>query len=247
MAQTPTPPARAAKPKPAATAAPKTAAAKAAVAAKPRPKPVAPLAAALSTDEQKTIYSLGLGIYRSLGQFDLSPAETELVKRAITDAAAGKPAVDLNTWGPKIQSLAQERGKRVNEREAAASKAFLEKAVTEPGATKTASGLVYTELRPGTGAAPQSTDTVKVHYRGTLVNGTEFDSSYSRNEPAEFALNAVIKCWTEGVAMMKTGGKSKLVCPSGLAYGDAGHPPVIPASATLIFEVELLELAGAKK
>lgn len=116
----------------------------------------------------------------------------------------------------------------------------LAKAAAEPGAVKTASGLVYKELRPGTGASPSPSDTVKVNYRGTLPDGTEFDSSYKRNEPASFPLNRVIPCWTEGVAMMKVGGKAQLTCPAAIAYGDAGSPPVIPGGATLIFEVELL-------
>ena len=117
---------------------------------------------------------------------------------------------------------------------------YLEKAAAEPGAQKTASGLVYIEMRPGTGASPKATDTVRVNYRGTLVDGKEFDSSYARSEPAEFPLNRVIPCWTEGVQKMKVGGKSKLVCPSSIAYGEAGAPPDIPGGATLIFEIELL-------
>jgi len=125
------------------------------------------------------------------------------------------------------------------------SKTYLEKAAAEPGAVRTASGLVYRELRAGTGASPNASDTVKVHYRGTLVNGTEFDSSYKRNEPATFPLNQVIPCWTEGVQKMKVGGKSQLVCPSSIGYGDRGAPPDIPGGATLIFEIELLGIGGA--
>ncbi len=207
-----------------------------------KPKTAAP--AALTTDDQKTIYSLGLSIYRSLAPFDLSPAELEIVKRALTDAAAGKPAVDLNTWGPKIDPLAHARSARVTERQKAASKAYLEKAATTPGAVRTDSGLIYRELRPGSGPSPRATDTVKVNYRGTLVDGSVFDSSYDRHEPAEFALNGVIHCWTEGVQRMKTGGKAMLVCPSDLAYGDDGRPG-IPGGATLIFEIELLQVGGA--
>jgi len=218
-------------------AAPKTAPAKPA-AAKPSPG-----AAALTTDEQKTIYSLGLTIYRSLGQFDLTPAELELVKRAMSDAAAGKPAVDVNEWSQKIQALGQARGGRVTEREKTASKAYLDKAATQPGAVKAPSGLIYRELRPGTGPSPKATDTVKVNYRGTLVNGTEFDSSYKRKEPAQFQLTGVIKCWTEGLQKMKVGGKAVLVCPSDLAYGDSGRPS-IPGGATLIFEIELLSIGA---
>ena len=193
------------------------------------------------TDEEKTIYAVGLSIYQSLGPLSLSPSELTIVKQAMTDAAAGKPAVDLQTWGPKIQALAQVRAARVAEQQNAASQAYLDKAAAEPGAVKTPSGLVYRELRPGTGTSPKPTDTVKVNYRGTLVNGTEFDSSYSRNEPAQFALNRVVPCWTEGLQLMKVGGKAQLACPSGLAYGDQGRPG-IPGGAALVFEIELLDI-----
>ncbi|MES1261953.1 MAG: FKBP-type peptidyl-prolyl cis-trans isomerase [Acidobacteriota bacterium] len=223
--------------KPAGTAASATprSAAKAAprVAPKPAPKPM--------TDDEKIIYSLGLSMSRSLAPFDLSPAEIELVKKALTDAAAGKPAVELETWGPKIQGLASTRALRVTEKEKKVSADFLARAAVEAGAAKTESGLIYRELRAGNGESPKATDTVKVNYRGTLVNGTEFDSSYKRNEPAQFPLDGVIKCWTEGVQKMKVGGKSLLVCPSDLAYGDQGRPG-IPGGAALVFDIELLEI-----
>jgi FKBP-type peptidyl-prolyl cis-trans isomerase FkpA len=197
----------------------------------------------LTTDDQKTIYSLGLSIYRSLGQFDLSPAELEIVKRAMSDAAAGKPAVELSTWGPKIDPLAKARAARVAAKEKTVSSAYLTKAASEPGASKSDSGMIYKELKPGTGASPAATDTVEVNYRGTFIDGKEFDSSYARNQPAKFPLNGVIKCWTEGVQKMKVGGKSRLVCPSDIAYGDQGRPG-IPGGSTLIFEIELLSIAG---
>ena len=205
------------------------------------PKAAAPV---LETDEEKTVYALGLQVYRSLAQFDLSPAEVELVKRALADAAAGKPAVDVNEWVPKLQPFAQARSARVAEQQKAASKAYLAKAGAEAGAVKTESGLIYMDLQPGSGASPQASDTVKVNYRGTLIDGTEFDSSYKRNQPAQFPLNGVIRCWTEGVQKMKVGGKARLVCPSDIAYGDSGRPPLIPGGATLIFEIELLEVGG---
>lgn len=112
----------------------------------------------------------------------------------------------------------------------------------EPKEEKTASGIGITKIKEGTGASPKASDTVKVHYRGTLVNGKEFDSSYGRGQPASFPLNRVIPCWTEGMQTMKTGGKSKLVCPPNLAYGSRGIPGTIPPDSTLVFEVELLEI-----
>jgi FKBP-type peptidyl-prolyl cis-trans isomerase FkpA len=232
----PAPPAKSKTAAPNAKTAPKSAPKSAAA-----PKATSP---ALSTDEQKTVYALGLQMYRSLAQFDLSTAEVELVQRALSDAAAGKPAVDVNEWGPKFQAFEQTRAARVADKQKVASNTYLAKAVTAPGAIKTESGLIYRDMRPGTGASPTASDTVKVNYRGTLIDGTEFDSSYKRNQPAQFPLNGVIRCWTEGVQKMKVGGKAQLVCPSDIAYGDNGHPPVIPGGATLIFEIELLEISG---
>jgi FKBP-type peptidyl-prolyl cis-trans isomerase FkpA len=103
-------------------------------------------------------------------------------------------------------------------------------------------GLTYKSLREGTGASPTAADAVRVHYRGTLMDGTEFDSSYKRNEPATFPLNRVIPCWTQGVQRMKVGGKAELVCPSELAYGERGAGATIPPNATLRFEIELLAI-----
>ena len=232
------------KPPASAPAAPKPAA-PAAGAPKPVPagrapaRPAAPL-----TDDQKTVYALGLLMQRSLNEFDLSAAELDILKRALTDAAAGKPAIDIDEWGPKIEAFAAGRAKRVAAREKAASAAYLAKAAAEPGAVRADSGLIYREMSPGTGPSPAASDVVKVHYRGTLINGTEFDSSYRRNEPAQFPLNGVIPCWTEGVQKMKVGGKARLVCPSDIAYGDAGRPS-IPGGATLVFEIELLEIVAS--
>ena len=230
------------KPPASAPAAPKPAAPPA---SKPLPAGRAPArTAAPLTDEQKPIYALGLLMQRSLDQFDLSAAELDILKRALTDAAARKPAINIDEWGPKIEGFAAARAERVAAREKAASVAYLAKAAAEPGVVRTESGLIYRDLTPGAGPSPTATDTVKVHYRGTLINGTEFDSSYKRNEPAQFPLGGVIRCWTEGVQKMKVGGKARLVCPSDLAYGDAGRPS-IPGGATLVFEVELLEIVAA--
>jgi FKBP-type peptidyl-prolyl cis-trans isomerase FkpA len=206
--------------------------------------PAAPAKLTPVTDDEKIVYALGLSIYRSIGQFDLSPSELEMLKQAMTDAAAKRPAVDLQTWGPKIDGLAEARSSRMAERERAASKAYLEKAAMEPGAIRTETGLIYRELQPGTGPSPKPTDTVRVNYRGTLVDGTEFDSSFSRNEPVELGLDHVIPCWTEGLQKMKVGGKAQLVCPAELAYGDKGRPS-IPGGSALIFEVELVGVVNS--
>ncbi len=117
-------------------------------------------------------------------------------------------------------------------------------AAKEPGASVSATGLVYRSLKDGSGASPKASDVVKVHYRGTFPDGKEFDSSIARGTPAEFPLGGVIKCWTEGVQMMKVGGKAKLTCPPAIAYGTRGAGGVIPPNATLQFEVELLGIAG---
>jgi FKBP-type peptidyl-prolyl cis-trans isomerase FkpA len=121
---------------------------------------------------------------------------------------------------------------------------FAQVAAKEPGAKVTASGLVFRSLQDGQGTSPVATDKVKVHYRGTFPDGKEFDSSFKRNQPIDFPLNAVIPCWTEGVQLMKVGGKAKLTCPPAIAYGARGAGGVIPPNATLQFEVELIAIAG---
>ncbi len=195
------------------------------------------------TEEEKTLYAVGLALARQIAVFSLTPAEFEFVKQGLSDAATGQtPAVDYEAYQKKVQELAAARRKGQGEKLTAATKEYVEKAAKEKGAVKTDSGLIYLSLKEGTGAAPAATDKVKVNYRGTLVDGKEFDNSYKRNQPAEFPLNGVIKCWTEGLQKMKVGGKARLVCPPAIAYGDKGAGAAIPPNATLIFEVELLEI-----
>jgi len=186
---------------------------------------------------------LGLSIFQSLKPFSLSPAELELVKRGMSDAAAGKPAEKLEDWDPRIDDLAEARQAKAAEQAKVAAKAYVDKLMSTPGSVKTPSGLIYRQTTAGTGPSPKATDSVKVHYRGTLIDGTEFDSSYKRNQPATFPLGGVIRCWTEGLQLMNVGGKGTLVCPSDLAYGDRGRPG-IPGGATLVFEIELLEISN---
>lgn len=195
------------------------------------------------TEDQKTLYAIGVLVGKQLDVFGLSPAEFAMVKQGLDDTAAGKKlAAEPEPYQAKINQLAQARMKVTAEKQKEKSKTFLEQAAKEKGAQKSPSGLVYVSIQEGKGAQPKPTDTVKVHYTGTLTDGKVFDSSVKRGQPAEFPLNQVIKCWTEGVGKMKVGGKAKLVCPSAIAYGDEGRPPTIPGGATLVFDVELLDI-----
>jgi FKBP-type peptidyl-prolyl cis-trans isomerase FkpA len=206
----------------------------------PAPPPAGP-----QTEDEKTLYAIGLVMAQNVKPFNLSPTELEMVARGMADSVAGKPpAVALETYGPKIQEFGRARVAASASGTKQKDNAFLDKAAQEAGAVKSPSGLIHRTLTPGKGASPAATDTVKVHYRGTLTDGKEFDSSIARGQPVEFKLNQVIPCWTEGVQAMKVGEKAQLVCPSDIAYGDQGRPPIIPGGATLVFEVELL---GIKK
>ncbi|MDE2737017.1 MAG: FKBP-type peptidyl-prolyl cis-trans isomerase [Gemmatimonadota bacterium] len=199
--------------------------------------------AKVETEEEKVLYALGLAIAQNSlepfkGQF--SDAEMAVVMQGFADAVkGGEPIVSLQEFGPKINPMLQERMQKVQAQAAAEGTAFREKAAQEEGAVQTASGLIFKELTAGTGASPRATDRVKVHYHGSLIDGTVFDSSVERGEPVTFALDQVVKGWTEGLQMMKVGGKAKLTIPPELAYGPGGRAG-IPANATLIFEVELL-------
>ena len=197
----------------------------------------------LANDEQKTLYALGVAISQSLGDFALSESDLEIVKSGLSDGVLKRTLkVDVQAFKPKLQQLAQSRAAVVAEKEKKSGAAFMVKAAAEPGTKKTASGALVTTLKEGKGPSPKATDTVKVHYHGTLLDGTVFDSSVQRGQPATFPLSNVIKCWTEGLQEIKVGGKSRLVCPADIAYGDRGSPPAIKPGATLVFEVELLEI-----
>jgi FKBP-type peptidyl-prolyl cis-trans isomerase len=201
-------------------------------------------AGGFANEDEKTAYAIGLALGRDLGSFHLSDGELAQVTEGLRDASQGRaPKVDVDAEMPRIQALHEARKAAGAAEEAKAGEAFLAAAAAEPGAEKLASGLVYRELTPGSGASPSASDTVKVHYHGTLRDGKVFDSSRERGEPAQFPLARVIPCWTEGVQKMKVGGKSRIVCPASIAYGDRGAPPHILPGAVLAFEVELLEIA----
>jgi FKBP-type peptidyl-prolyl cis-trans isomerase FkpA len=197
---------------------------------------------ALESDQEKTLYALGVALGSNLGQFNLTAAEMRSVTAGINDAALGNEfKVDMQTYGPKIQAFASERVAAGAAAEKQAAAAFVAEQAALPGAQRSASGVVFIPITEGTGPNPTAADTVVVHYHGTLRDGTVFDSSVERGEPISFPLNGVIPCWTEGVQKIKVGGKAKLVCPSDTAYGDQGQGP-IPGGATLVFEVELLDI-----
>jgi FKBP-type peptidyl-prolyl cis-trans isomerase len=197
----------------------------------------------LDTEDQKTLYALGLALSRNLATFNLTPEELATVEAGLSDGLFAKEKkVDLDKYGQKVQELAQNRAKAAAEKEKEAAKPYLEKMAAEKGAKKLPSGVIYIEEKAGSGENAKPTDKVKVHYTGKLMDGTVFDSSVERGQPATFPLNQVIKCWTEGVSQMKPGGKARLVCPADLAYGDRGAPPKIKPGSTLTFDVELLEI-----
>jgi FKBP-type peptidyl-prolyl cis-trans isomerase FkpA len=196
-----------------------------------------------ATESAKTLYALGLVLSQNLAPLKLSAADLASVQEGIADGVLGRPAkVDLQVYGPKIRDYANARVASGADAEKKAGAAFLAKEAAESGAVKQPTGFLYKEVKAGTGASPKATDKVKVHYRGTLRDGTVFDSSIDRGEPVTFPLSGVIPCWTQGLQLMKTGGKARFVCPSDLAYGDAGSPPKIKGGATLVFEVELLSI-----
>jgi FKBP-type peptidyl-prolyl cis-trans isomerase FkpA len=195
------------------------------------------------TEEEKTLYAMGQMVARGLKDYHFTAKEAEMLKRGLGDALAGKkPAVDVGAYEQKVRELAENRRTAAAARQKEGSKGFLEAAAKEKGAVRTDSGLVYLSLKEGSGDSPKATDKVKVSYEGKLTDGTVFDASARHGGPAEFPLNGVIPCWTEGVQRMKPGGKARLVCPSAIAYGDKGVPGVIPGGSTLVFEVELLEV-----
>ncbi len=196
----------------------------------------------LETDEQKTLYTLGLLLGRNVKPFALKPEELAIVKAGLTDAVTdAKPQVELEVYGPKVNELAEKRASVGAADAKQKGQEFADNVAKEKDAMKTPSGVVIRTITAGSGGSPAAEDVVKVHYEGKLIDGTIFDSSIQRGEPAEFPLNGVVPCWTEALQKMNKGEKAQVVCPSAVAYGDSGSPPTIPPGATLSFEVELLD------
>ncbi len=196
-----------------------------------------------STDDEKTLYALGLSVARSLEPFQLTPTEFEFVVAGLRDQIGDQePKVSLEEFGPRIRTLAESRTAAAAAEERAKGQEFLAKEAAESGAVKAESGLVKRVLTEGSGESPEANDMVKVNYKGTLRDGTVFDSSEKHGEPAQFRLGGVIPCWTEALQTMKVGEKAHITCPADLAYGDRGFPGSIPPGSTLAFDVELLEI-----
>jgi FKBP-type peptidyl-prolyl cis-trans isomerase FkpA len=194
------------------------------------------------TDEDKALYALGVLMARNLKDFALTKQEAVQVRAGFAAAlGGGKPALEPEAMMPQLNALHTARVAAVAANNKAAGKAAREQAGKLPATETLASGVVITTLKAGTGANPKATDTVKVHYEGRLLDKTVFDSSVQRGQPASFPLSGVVPCWTEALQKIKLGGKARIWCPSEVAYGDSGRGS-IPGGATLVFEVELLDI-----
>lgn len=203
---------------------------------------VAQTAAKPANDDEGFVYLMGASLGRSLSTFDFSEREIALVKQGLDDSLSDRElAVDYHKYAPRMNDYVKQRNARTAAAEKGVADAFIAKAAQVPGAVRTSSGLVYKEIRAGTGPQPTANDRVKVHYHGTLSDGTVFDSSEG-GEPVVFKLNDVILCWTEALQRMKVGGEATIVCPSDLAYGDLGIPGRVRPGAALRYNVELIAI-----
>jgi FKBP-type peptidyl-prolyl cis-trans isomerase len=211
----------------------------------PEAKPPEPK---IESDDDKAIYSLGLWVAQRIESFALTESELPIFESGVRDGVTNsEKKVDIATVEGLLQKFATARQTARAAKEKTDSATYLAQMAAEPGATKSPTGYVVRTLTEGTGASPGADSTVKVHYHGTLRDGTVFDSSVNRGTPAEFPVGGVIPCWTQALQTMKVAGKYKLTCPSEIAYGDRGSPPSIKPGATLTFEVELIEVKPAPK
>ena len=202
----------------------------------------------LGSEENKTFYAVGAMFGSRLSTLTPSDGELEALAQGLKDSAKNeKLEVDINKYQRKVQELFKSRMTKNNEKVKQEGEEYMANFLKEEGVKKTESGLAYKILAPGSEVKPKSTDTVEVHYHGTLVDGTVFDSSIERDKKVSFPLDRVIKGWTEGLQLIGVGGKIKLVIPPDLGYGDRGAPPKIMGGATLVFEVELFDIKAPAK
>jgi FKBP-type peptidyl-prolyl cis-trans isomerase len=202
---------------------------------------------AFKSDKERVSYSLGMRLASGMKSQNMD-LDIDKIAQAMKDVMADRKTLltepeaqqVLQTWSIKMREEYQKKQAELGEKNAEEGKKFLEENKKKEGIKTTASGLQYQVLKSGSGPSPKASDKVKVHYKGTLINGTQFDSSIDRGEPATFEVDKVIKGWTEAMQMMKVGDKWKLFIPSELAYGSRGNMRTIPPNSTLIFEVELL-------
>jgi len=197
----------------------------------------------LKDQKDKVSYSIGMNIGFNLSKqkVDINP---DILAAGIKDSIAGKPLLtqdQVKDVMAQFEKDMEQKQKQAGEKNKADGAKFLEENKKKPGVKTTASGLQYKAEKEGTGVQPKATDMVTVNYRGTLIDGTEFDSSYKRGQPATFPVNGVIKGWTEALQLMKVGSKYQLWIPSNLAYGERSVSPELGPNATLIFEVELMD------
>lgn len=199
----------------------------------------------LKTDDDKTFYALGLVLANQLAPFKMSAEELAIVEAGLMDGSLKKPPkVDVETFGPKIKPLADARQVSGAVEEKKKGKAFFDTIAAKPGIRKTATGLLMETVTEGTGKSPVPNDKVKVNYKGTLIDGHVFDESAKHGGPYQVTIAGqppIIKCWNEALELMKVGGKAKIYCPSELSYGDRPNGE-IPAGASLVFELELVEI-----
>jgi len=198
----------------------------------------------LKDQKDKVSYSIGMQIGFNLGRqkVDINP---DILAAGIKDAIAGKPQLttdQVKDIMSQFEKDMEQKQKQAGEKNKTEGAKFLEDNKKKPGVKTTASGLQYKVEKEGTGSQPKATDMVTVNYRGTLIDGTEFDSSYKRNQPATFPVNGVIKGWTEALQLMKQGAKYQLFIPSNLAYGERAMGPDIGPNSTLIFDVDLVDV-----
>lgn len=199
----------------------------------------------MKTKTDSVAYAIGVTIGSNMKKDGLDSLNLDILSKAIRHSLNGDSLLmDAQESQMAIQAYISDKQKQKSEVNVGAGQKFLAENKSKPGVKTLPDGMQYIVMKEGTGPMPSATDTVSTHYHGTLIDGTVFDSSVDRGQPAEFPVNAVIKGWTEALQMMKVGSKWKLFIPSELAYGDRAAGPKIAANSTLVFEVELLSIKG---